>query len=236
MKAESLSESMPSDLRPYTGLRPPTGPLPTYPVTSGRAKSWPRGMPLRSSPSATGLCRAGAQCAEGAITAYAAPTISAKTSNVERCEMAFPSMASLRQEPCSKSDGVSYQEACFCEPVACCINGSLDSDIQFCDNVVIIGAGPKKPVERSVRSPVHIIFGYSTHNLRGGFFNSEWRGVWRPHGLGIGVTVWSVAGAGCGGCSPPLWVVGEIGLEPTNLTDVSLDDRVGCWRSQGIDP
>jgi hypothetical protein len=32
--------------------------------------------------------------------------------------------------------------------------------------VVIIGAGPKKPVERSVRSPVHIIFGYSTDNSR----------------------------------------------------------------------
>jgi L-iditol 2-dehydrogenase len=39
-------------------------------------------------------------------------------------------------------DEVSYQEACFCEPLACCINGSLGSDIHFGDNVVIVGAGP----------------------------------------------------------------------------------------------
>jgi L-iditol 2-dehydrogenase len=39
-------------------------------------------------------------------------------------------------------DGVSYRDACFCEPVACCINGSLDSDIRFGDNVAIVGAGP----------------------------------------------------------------------------------------------
>jgi L-iditol 2-dehydrogenase len=37
---------------------------------------------------------------------------------------------------------VSYQQASLCEPVACCINGSLDSDIQFGDDAVVIGAGP----------------------------------------------------------------------------------------------
>jgi L-iditol 2-dehydrogenase len=39
-------------------------------------------------------------------------------------------------------DGLSYQEACFCEPVACCINGHLDSSVAFGDDVVVIGAGP----------------------------------------------------------------------------------------------
>lgn len=39
-------------------------------------------------------------------------------------------------------DGVSYVQAAFCEPVACCINGSLDSDIKFGDDVVIVGGGP----------------------------------------------------------------------------------------------
>lgn len=39
-------------------------------------------------------------------------------------------------------DHVSYYEASFCEPLACCINGSLWSMIGFGDNVVIVGAGP----------------------------------------------------------------------------------------------
>jgi L-iditol 2-dehydrogenase len=39
-------------------------------------------------------------------------------------------------------DSVSYMEASFCEPLACCINGSLDSDIRFGADVVVIGAGP----------------------------------------------------------------------------------------------
>jgi L-iditol 2-dehydrogenase len=39
-------------------------------------------------------------------------------------------------------DEVSYQEASFSEPLACCINGSLASRISFGDDVVIVGAGP----------------------------------------------------------------------------------------------
>jgi L-iditol 2-dehydrogenase len=39
-------------------------------------------------------------------------------------------------------DSVSFAEASFCEPVACCVNGSLESDIAFGDNAVIVGAGP----------------------------------------------------------------------------------------------
>jgi L-iditol 2-dehydrogenase len=39
-------------------------------------------------------------------------------------------------------DGVGYQAASFCEPLACCINGSQYSQIAFGDDVVIVGAGP----------------------------------------------------------------------------------------------
>jgi len=37
---------------------------------------------------------------------------------------------------------VSFQEACFCEPLACCINGSQYSNIGLGADVVIVGAGP----------------------------------------------------------------------------------------------
>jgi L-iditol 2-dehydrogenase len=37
---------------------------------------------------------------------------------------------------------VSYEQACFCEPLACCINGPQDTGIAFGDDVVVIGAGP----------------------------------------------------------------------------------------------
>ena len=37
---------------------------------------------------------------------------------------------------------VSYQEACFCEPLACCINGSQHSNIGLGADVAILGAGP----------------------------------------------------------------------------------------------
>jgi L-iditol 2-dehydrogenase len=39
-------------------------------------------------------------------------------------------------------EGVSYQQASFCEPLACCINGSLASRIRLGDDVLIVGAGP----------------------------------------------------------------------------------------------
>jgi L-iditol 2-dehydrogenase len=39
-------------------------------------------------------------------------------------------------------EGVSYLQASFCEPLACCINGSLDSEIHLGDTVVVVGAGP----------------------------------------------------------------------------------------------
>jgi len=39
-------------------------------------------------------------------------------------------------------DGVSYEEATFAEPLACCINGNQESRITVGDDVVVIGAGP----------------------------------------------------------------------------------------------
>ena len=37
---------------------------------------------------------------------------------------------------------VSYEEACFSEPLACCINGSSATHITLGDDVVIVGLGP----------------------------------------------------------------------------------------------
>ncbi len=37
---------------------------------------------------------------------------------------------------------ISYEEAVFTEPLACCINGNRNTNISFGDDVVIIGSGP----------------------------------------------------------------------------------------------
>lgn len=39
-------------------------------------------------------------------------------------------------------ESVTYEEACFSEPLACCINGSIATHIQLGDDVVIHGCGP----------------------------------------------------------------------------------------------
>jgi len=39
-------------------------------------------------------------------------------------------------------DNISYEEAAFAEPLACCLNGNQESNIVTGDDVVIIGAGP----------------------------------------------------------------------------------------------
>jgi len=39
-------------------------------------------------------------------------------------------------------EGLSYEEAAFTEPLACCINGTWRSDIKLGDDVVVVGAGP----------------------------------------------------------------------------------------------
>jgi L-iditol 2-dehydrogenase len=47
-------------------------------------------------------------------------------------------LAQLRVIP----DNVSFEEASFCEPLACIINGNSAVPMQFGDDVVIVGAGP----------------------------------------------------------------------------------------------
>jgi L-iditol 2-dehydrogenase len=39
-------------------------------------------------------------------------------------------------------DNVSFEEASFAEPLACCINGSLNTGYGFGDTVAVVGAGP----------------------------------------------------------------------------------------------
>jgi len=133
----------PSDLRPYTGQRPPNRPTPYIPghewageiVAVGNAvKEYAVGDRVVSSWRA--VCGRCYYCIRGAHNFC---------ENLERekvrggfSEYGIAPAGTLLKIP----DGVSYREACFCEPVACCINGSLNSDIQFGDSVMIIGAGP----------------------------------------------------------------------------------------------
>jgi L-iditol 2-dehydrogenase len=39
-------------------------------------------------------------------------------------------------------DNVSYEEACFTEPLACCLNGSRNTHIEPGHDAVVVGAGP----------------------------------------------------------------------------------------------
>lgn len=54
------------------------------------------------------------------------------------CEYGYAIESNLRLIP----NSVSYEEACFTEPLACCINGTKRCNIQVGDDVVIVGSGP----------------------------------------------------------------------------------------------
>lgn len=54
------------------------------------------------------------------------------------CEYGYAIPPNLRLIP----SNVSYAEACFTEPLACCINGIKRSNIQVGDDVIIVGSGP----------------------------------------------------------------------------------------------
>lgn len=54
------------------------------------------------------------------------------------CEFGYAIDQNLRFIP----DNVSYIEACFTEPLACCINGIKRCNIKVGDDVVIVGSGP----------------------------------------------------------------------------------------------
>lgn len=54
------------------------------------------------------------------------------------CEYGIAPAANLYHIP----DNVSYEEAAFTEPLACCLNGITMSNIKLGDDVLVIGAGP----------------------------------------------------------------------------------------------
>ena len=54
------------------------------------------------------------------------------------CEYGYSAESNLHVIP----ESVSYEEACFTEPLACCINGTRSSNTQIGDDVVIVGSGP----------------------------------------------------------------------------------------------
>jgi L-iditol 2-dehydrogenase len=133
----------PSDLRAYTGLRPPNRPTPYTPghewagevIAAGNGVE---GFALgdRVVPSWRVVCGKCYYCIRGQHNFC---------ENLQRgcvrggfAEVGIAAAGSLLKIP----DGLSYQRACFCEPLACCINGHLDSDVAFGDDVVVIGAGP----------------------------------------------------------------------------------------------
>ena len=133
----------PSDLRAYTGLRKPFRPPPYIPghEWTGRIVAVGEGVEGlsvgdRVVPSWRVVCGQCYYCIRGRHNCC---------ENLQRgrvrggfAEYGVAPAESLLKIP----EQVSYQEASFCEPVACCINGSLDSNIGFGDDVVILGAGP----------------------------------------------------------------------------------------------
>jgi L-iditol 2-dehydrogenase len=133
----------PSDIRAYTGLRPAHRPTPYTPGHEWTGEVVDAGEDVegfaigdRVVPSWRVVCGQCHYCIRG-IHNYC--------ENLRRgrvrggfAEYGVAAVESLLKIPKS----VSYQKASFCEPLACCINGSLDSDIAFGDDVAIIGAGP----------------------------------------------------------------------------------------------
>ena len=133
----------PSDLRAYTGLREPYRPTPYTPghewagvvVAVGDGVE---GIVVgdRVVPSWRIVCGTCYYCVRGMHNCC---------EDLQRgrvrggfAEYGVAPVESLLKVP----ETVSHQAASFCEPVACCINGSLDSDIKFGDDVVVVGAGP----------------------------------------------------------------------------------------------
>lgn len=132
----------PSDVRSYTGLRKTT----SFPRTLGH--EWVgeivemgdnfHGFNVgdRVAPEWRAVCGSCYYCRRG-IFNYC--------QNMQRdkvrggfCEYGVSTARYMRLIP----DSVSYAEAAFAEPLACCINGNQESNITMGDDVVVIGAGP----------------------------------------------------------------------------------------------
>jgi L-iditol 2-dehydrogenase len=133
----------PSDIRAYTGIRPPHRPTPYVPGHEWAGEIVDIGDAVegfavgdRVVPSWRVVCGRCYYCVRG-IHNYCENLARGRVRGGFAEYGVAPARALLRIP-----EAVSYAEASFCEPVACCINGSLDSDIAFGDSVVILGAGP----------------------------------------------------------------------------------------------
>ena len=133
----------PSDVRPYSGVRSPSRP---FPYTPGH--EWV-GEIVAVGDSAEGLAIGDRVVASWRVVCgecyYCIRGLHNFCENLRRervgggfAEYGIAPAGNLLKIP----ENVPYAEACFCEPLACCTNGSLGSGIKFGDNVVIIGAGP----------------------------------------------------------------------------------------------
>ena len=133
----------PSDLRAYTGLRPAHRDMPYTPghewtgevvAVGGGVQGFAVGD--RVAPSWRVVCGECYYCVRGRHN-YCENLVRGRVRGGFAQYGVAPARALLHIP-----DSVSYEQASFCEPLACCINGSLDSGIGFGDDVVVIGAGP----------------------------------------------------------------------------------------------
>jgi len=133
----------PSDLRAYTGVRPPHRPFPFTPghEWAGEVVAVGNGVQGfsvgdRVVPRWLVVCGKCYYCRRGMYN-YCEHLQPGKVRG-GFAEYGIAPAESLLKIP----ERVSYQEASFCEPLACCVNGSERSGIEFGDTVVVIGAGP----------------------------------------------------------------------------------------------
>jgi L-iditol 2-dehydrogenase len=133
----------PSDLRPYTGIRPPSRPFPYIPGHEWAGEIVAVGDSVegfaigdRVVPSWRVVCGECHYCMRG-IHNFCENLLRERVRG-GFAEYGVVPVCSMLKIP----EAISYSEACFCEPLACCVNGSLGSGIRFGDNVVIVGAGP----------------------------------------------------------------------------------------------
>jgi L-iditol 2-dehydrogenase len=133
----------PSDLRPYTGLRPSTRGMPYTPGHEWTGEVIDAGDGVtdfaagdRVVPSWRVVCGHCYYCVRGRHNCC--ENLARGVVRGGFAEYGVAPARALLKIP----DGVSCVEASFNEPLACCINGSLDSQIHLGDNVVIVGAGP----------------------------------------------------------------------------------------------
>jgi len=133
----------PSDLRVYTGMRQAHGKPPSVPGHEWAGEVLAVGEEVqgfepgdRVVPSWRVVCGQCYYCVRG-IWNYCENLTQGRVRG-GFAEYGVAPARSLLHIP----EGVSYEEASFCEPLACCLNGSHWSGVSLGQNVVVIGAGP----------------------------------------------------------------------------------------------